>query len=103
MIEDKINPADVREGDRVKLVMSPHNYDATGSELTGEVIDAPRESDREYLRDGERIMADFAVESDDGDVWQWEIDNGYVIGYHPELDRHTDIGRFKRFEEPDDS
>lgn len=101
--EDKLDPADVREGDRVALKISPHNYDETGSTLVGKVVEAPGEGDREYLREGKLIMADFKVEADDGTAWAWNVDNGYVIGPvdHPDRPSRSDIGRFRGFYAPD--
>lgn len=101
-MSDKIHPADVYEGDRVTMRISPHNYDSTGATITGEVTKAPRhEVDREMLREGERLMVDYTVEADDGTVWTWNVDNGYVIGHHEALGRRSDIGRFRRFEATD--
>lgn len=98
MLTDKLRAADVHEGDVVTMKISAWNYEKTGTELTGEVIDAPEsEYEREALDEGKRIMADFRVESDDGEVWRWSVDNGYVHSTeHPH-----DIGKFAGFYEPE--
>lgn len=101
--EDKIPPEDVYEGDRVAMKINPHNLDASGSVLVGEVVEAPSESDREYIGSGEIIMANYTVENDSGTRWTWNVDNGYVIGPvdHPDRPSRSDIGRFRGFYDPD--
>jgi len=106
----RISAADVYEGDRVLMGINWHGEAHEGfyhrglyqSVVEGTVIDAPRDSYRESLREGERLMVDFAVETDDGDVFRWNVDNGYVLGFHPGLDRRSDVGRFGGFYETDD-
>ena len=105
--KDRLHPADVCEGDRVTMKINPHNYNRTGYELTGTVIDAPRDDDtwvRTHLREGERLMVDFAVESDDGEVWRWNVDNGYVIGPvdQPGRPSRSDIGTIAGLFKPQD-
>jgi hypothetical protein len=104
---DKIHPVDVYEGDRVLLAISPHGEIPAAdyhsglfkTVVEGEVIDAPgRDSHaRDSVDKGNRPMVDYAVETDDGDVFRWNVDNGYVIGYHEELGRRTDLGHFSGF------
>lgn len=97
----------VYEGDRVFMGIHYHNSDNTEeceykedihqAGVEGTVIDAPGDGAREVMADGVRVLADFAVETDDGNVFRWHVDNGYVLGYHTELDRRTDIGKFGGF------
>lgn len=96
--DSKLDVAEVHTGDRVTLRIHAHNYEKTGETITGEVIDAPeREYERECLRRHERIMADFRVKADDGEVWRWAVDNNYVHSTeHPH-----DIGKFAGFYEPE--
>lgn len=96
--ENAMNPSEVEEGNRVTMVVSPHGLDTCPSEITGEVTDAPRESTKELMREGTTVMADIRVETDDGDTYTYNLDNGYVIGHHPGLGRVSDVARFRRFE-----
>lgn len=85
--------AEVQEGDRAALLINPHGSDHP-HKVVGTVTEAPRhESTRDILRDGQRAMADFCIEDDDGETFTWNVDNGYVIGYHAGLGRVSDIGR----------
>jgi len=106
----RINPADVQEGDRVAMAISLHGTTLSQpgverksfkSVAIGTVVRRPRESFNESLRNGERIMADFTVETPDGTRYTWEVDNGYVIGPHQSLGRRSDVGRFGSFYDPD--
>lgn len=100
---------DVHEGDRVLLGINWHGSATDGfyhrglfqSVVEGEVIDAPEpeSAEREMLSAGERPMIDFAVETDDGEVYRWNVDNGYVLGFHEGLGRRSDVGKFGGFYE----
>jgi hypothetical protein len=103
MARDRLAPADVYEGDTVTMLIHAHSFDHPSS-VTGEVIEAPDEGsfNREALEEGERPLCNIAIEcAETGEVYTWNVDNGYVIGFHEELGRHTDIGKFRRFEEAD--
>ena len=98
----------VTEGDRVRMGINLHGTsdDKDGVEydrdlyqagVEGTVTKAPRDSTRELMEDGTPVMADFTVETDDGETFTWNVDNGYVLGFHPGLGRRSDIGKFGGF------
>lgn len=101
--DEKIRPEHVYEGDTVVLRINSHDAQKHGVALLGEVVDAPDEKWREHIADGDRLMVDYAVQSDSGVVWRWNMDNGYVIGPIDEEGRppRSDIGRFGGFYEPE--
>lgn len=109
--ERRIEPFNVSEGQRVFMGINLHGtsdgqpgveYDSDIHQagVEGEVVETPHELMQELMADGERVMANIAVEADDGTVYHWEIDNGYVIGPHQSLGRRSDVGRFGGFYEP---
>lgn len=99
--EDKYDLDELEEGDRVTMHIKPHNFSKTGHVLTGTITDFLRESQIEYLNDPDtrgRPMADVAVKGEDtGEVWRWNVDNGYVIGPvdHPDRPDRSDIGKIQ--------
>jgi len=108
---ERISATEVDEGDRVFMRINLHGttdgvpgteYDSdiyqAGAE--GTVTEALSEARIELLADGHRPMADVTVETDDGHVFTWNVDNGYVIGYLDSVGRRTDVGRFGGFQEP---
>ena len=106
----RVVAASLSEGDRVFMGIHVHGMadDYTGVEyerdihqagVTGVVTEALSESEADLLEDGSRPMANMAVEDDDGNVFRWNVDNGYVIGYHDAIGRRTDIGKFGGFYE----
>lgn len=88
----KINPGDLSVGDVVVLSTTPHGEDIENI-LTVEIVETPRESTKELLRDGERAMADIRFEDKDGESYTFHCDNGYVTGYHSGLERSSDIAK----------
>lgn len=111
-MSDKISPSDVHEGDTVFMGISMHGTvdgtdgveyrdDIHRAGVAGTVVDAPDEDSfaREALTDGGRPMVDFAVRTDDGTKFTWNVDNGYVIGPvdHPDRPSRSDIGKFGGF------
>jgi len=104
--EGRLDLREVEEGDRVTMMINAHDFQRSGTCLTGTVKKMPREEDIEmiYSEDRGRPMADLKVESDEGTVWTWNADNGYVIGPvdHPERPNRSDIGRFRGLWEPED-
>jgi hypothetical protein len=98
----------VTEGDRVFMGINLHgtsqnmtdveyDRDLRQAGVEGTVTEAPRDSARELMEDGTPVMADFTVETDDGETFTWNVDNGYVHGFHPGLGRRSDIGHFGGF------
>ena len=104
---EHVKAATVYEGDRVFMGVNFHGTDNAREQeyntsihqggVYGTVVETPREEYREMLANGERIMADFVVETDDGNRFRWQIDNGYVTGHHTGLGRRTDLGKFAGF------
>lgn len=96
--DDKLDLRTVDEGDRVTMDLNAHNFKKSGGCLTGTVTKMPSEGDIEWLYDSEkgRPMVDLTVEGDNGVVWTWNVDNGYVIGPVDDPDRpsRSDIGKF---------
>lgn len=108
---ERIDAVDVYEGDRVFMGINCHgssdgldgveyDRDLFQAGVEGTVIDAPRDSTRDMMAEGTPVLADFAVETDDGEVYRWNVDNGYVLGHHPGLGRRSDVGKFGGFYEP---
>lgn len=103
--EDKLKASEVYEGDRVTMRIRPHDYDKYGGFIVGEVVKAPGKHtpSRGALEDGMRPMTDFVVEADpslpgqDGQKWNWNVDNGYVIGPVDREIGRSDIGKFRGF------
>lgn len=102
--DERLQAVDIEEGQKVALCISAHNWEQTGSVLIGEVTENLSRFEKDCLRDGHRPMADMKVESDEGEVWCWNVDNGYVIGPVDDPDRpdRSDIGKFKGFWQPSD-
>lgn len=88
----KINPGDLSVGDVVVVSTTPHGEDIENI-LTVEIVETPRESTKELLRDGERAMADIRFEDKDGAGYTFHCDNGYITGYHSGLGRSSDIAK----------
>lgn len=109
---ERVKAHTVTEGDRVAMKISPHGMDVAPTRVVGTIVDAPSEELREMMADGDRIMADYAIDVDReateactpifdphiGERYRWNVDNGYVLGYHPGLERRSDVGRFNGFE-----
>lgn len=106
----KVNPADLEEGDRVFMGIAPHGttdglpdaeYDTEvlQSGVEGQVTKALSETASEVLRNGDTPMADLKVTTDNGHVYTWNVDNGYIIGTHEEYGL-TDVGKVAGFYEP---
>ena len=95
--EHKVDLRNVEEGDTVTMGLNAHDYESSGSCLTGEIIDLPSDGDLDILYEGDyRPMTDVAVEGKEtGTVWRWNVDNGYVIGPVDAEDRppRSDIGK----------
>lgn len=103
---ERIGASDIDEGDEIILGISPHGSadDLAGVEwmdgilgcgIRGTVTKALSESaKRFYDDDGPGLpMADLKVETDDGIVYTWHVDNGYISGPHPGLGRRSDVGK----------
>lgn len=101
--DGRINAGDLEEGDVVILETSPHGPSGRDIDALGavEITEVPRESTREYLRNGERPMADICFKDADGRTFVFNCDNGYINGHHGGLDRHSDIARGVRFTDPE--
>lgn len=100
---------EVSEGDSVVLCISMHGTleshdgpveyfdEVYKSGVAGTVVEALRDSEAEMLYDSDsgRPMADFVVEADDGTRYNWNVDNGYVLGpvSHPDRPDRSDIGK----------
>jgi len=108
--ERRIEAHTLEEGDEVFMGIHMHgsveDYDDVEYDLDlhqagvrGTVTEVPRDSIRELMADDTRVMADIVVESDSGEWFRWQMDNGYVLSYHQGLDRRSDIGRFGGFYE----
>jgi hypothetical protein len=106
----KINSTEIDEGDRVFMGINLHGtsdgqpgveYDGDlyQAGVEGTVIEALSESEKSFLADGRRPLADLTVETDDGDVYTWNVDNGYVIGPCDDPDRpdRSDVGKIGGF------
>lgn len=111
--ERRLSAHEVYEGDEVFMGISLHGraddypdveYDRelyqTGVE--GTIIEAPDEGSvmRKMLHEGETPVTDFRLRADSGETFTWNVDNGYVISYHPGLDRVSDIGKISGFYRP---
>jgi hypothetical protein len=72
------------------------NYQAG---VEGTVTEALSDREKEMLDDGGRPMADLTVETDDGVVYTWNVDNGYVIGPvdNPDRPSRSDVGKIGGF------
>lgn len=104
----KVDAHTVEEGDEVFMGVNFHMLadDVDGAEydreihqagVSGTIVDAPRDGVRELMADGESVMADFRIEAENGEKFTWHIDNGYVLGHHPGLDRRSGVGKFGGF------
>lgn len=106
----RISATDVNEGDRVFMGINLHGScdDMPGAEydrdnhqsgVEGTVTKALSDSEKEFLAEGGRPLANLTVETDDGHVFTWNVDNGYVIGpnQHDEGPTRTDVGKIGGF------
>jgi hypothetical protein len=107
---ERVSATELNEGDRVFMGINLHGssdglpgveYDRDNyqSGVEGTVTKALSDTDKELLDDGRRPMADLKVEADDGTVYNWNVDNGYVIGpnTHDEGPSRTDVGKIGGF------
>jgi len=107
---ERVSATELDEGDRVFMGINLHGtsdglpgveYDRDNyqSGVEGTVTKALSDTDKELLDDGRRPMADLKVETDDGTVYNWNVDNGYVIGpnKHDEGPSRTDVGKIGGF------
>jgi hypothetical protein len=67
--------------------------------VAGVVSEALDDTEKEILKDDESgcPIADVRVVGEGAHVFTWHVDNGYVTGYKPGIDRRTDIGRINGF------
>lgn len=107
---ERIQSVELDEGDRVFMGIQLHGLcdDVPGTEydksiyqagVEGTVTKALSDFKKEMMQEGRKPLADVKVETDDGQVFTWNVDNGYVIGYNEKHDRRTDVGRFAGFYE----
>lgn len=105
---DRISATDLEEGDPVFMGINLHGVvdDVPGTEydkdifqsgVVGTVKEALSDYEKVALEEGQRPMADLKVETDDGRVFTWNVDNGYVLGYNAKHDRRTDVGKVGGF------
>jgi len=101
----RLDVADIDEGDTVFMAISLHGVtdDVPGTEyddsiyhsgVEGEVVENLSDGDVAMLKDGKRPLADLKVETESGEVFTWNVDNGYVLGYNEKHDMHTDVGKY---------
>lgn len=88
----RISPSELQEGDRVALYWSPYEWarrsDGHESPVEGTVTSI--------------IGPDIRVEGDNGYTYIHYSDRGYIMGSaegEPDVPDHTDIGRFRKYEE----
>lgn len=107
---ERVSATELNEDDRVFMGINLYGtfdgqpgveYDRDNCQagVEGTVTNALSDTDKELLDDGYRPMADIKVETDDGVVYNWNVDNGYVIGpnIHDEGPSRTDVGRIGGF------
>lgn len=101
---ERISATDLDEGDRAFMGIALHGLveDVPGTEyddsiyqagVEGEVVEALSDVEKAALDDGRCPLADFKIETDSGETFTWNVDNGYVLGYNGKHDRHTDLGK----------
>jgi|APHM01.1.fsa_nt_gi hypothetical protein len=105
---ERISATDIEEGDRVFMGINLHGLteDVPGTEydddihkagVEGTVTEALSDREKELLDDDWLPLADLVVETDCGQVFTWQVDNGYVIGYTEVHGRTTDVGKIGGF------
>jgi hypothetical protein len=107
---ERVSATDLDEGDTVFMGINLHGssdglpgveYDRDNYQagVEGTVTKALSDRDKELLDDGRRPMADLKVETDDGVVYNWNVDNGYVIGPCDDENRpdRSDVGKIGGF------
>jgi len=109
---ERTSATELDEGDRVFMGINLHGvsddlpgveYDRDNHQagVEGTVTKSLSDRDKEMLADEDwgRPLADLKVETDDGVVYNWNVDNGYVIGpnAHDEGPSRTDVGKIGGF------
>lgn len=92
----RVNLGELEVGDIVVFKTNPHGEDIPAVQ-TVEIVDVPRESTRELMRDGQSVTADISFKNKDGGKFTYYCDNHYVNGYHSGLDRYSDIAKGASF------
>lgn len=110
---NRVKAGELQEGDRIMLGINLHgsseglpgveyHREVYQAGVLGTVTHLPREEYLEMMDEGKRPMVDIKVETDDGTVYNWNVDNGYVLGpnRHDEGPNRTDVGKIGGLHKP---